>query len=733
MNLSSKHPSTIESPNHAVASSQTNQTIQRHGVLLACSIEDKRICYASDNTRQLFSEDAVTLLNKPIDAVVDKEVLNKLLSRLEHRSLAYEEIQLNQQDVTLIIHKRGELLLLEFEINTVSLNPFKYQMRLTESVSEVKTISDIPGKIHSAISTVKKYLGYDRVVVYQLDAEGNGCLTAELKEKHLDSWLGLRFPASDFSQDEHQLYLKKRVRIVSNASDKAVAILSCEHQTPTLDLSHTQLRTLTPLHLKRLNSLKVLAKLTVAIVHDNSLWGLMIGYHYSPKYINFYQRLNCEYLAQALGTDIYLVETSKALAALKKSAATRIHLIDQINVDKNISVGLSQHTLTINDLTNSHGAAIYIDGKVTTVGLCPTDEEIIDLIKNIKPLSNDRLYRTHCLQNDFPEAEAYRGVASGVLCLFISVKNNAALLWFKPEVIKTVSWTRNLSEPDKMLTTCGNLQSSKGKALKQWPMLQKGTSEAWEDYETSEGVYLQKNIRDILIANYDEIRTLNDRLTAAYEEMESFSYSISHDLRAPLRGIDGFAHILKEDCYQDLSDFGKTSLDTIITSATKMNQLIDNILEYSSLSKTSINTEQFSIDAIIKELLIELEPTYSHVKVIVEPDLPDISGDRMLVLTLLKNLLENAMKYSAEGQHPEVKIGCIGSQTFFVQDNGMGFDMKYHEKIFGVFERLVNSDYPGSGIGLAIAKRVVDKHHGKIWVESQINRGSTFYFQLAET
>ena len=145
----------------------------------------------------------------------------------------------------------------------------------------------------------------------------------------------------------------------------------------------------------------------------------------------------------------------------------------------------------------------------------------------------------------------------------------------KPEEIKTINWAGVVGKA----TPVGNDETLPSKkSLEQWSVEQENTSQHWEDYEISEGVNLQKSIQDIIIANYDEVKKLNDQLKMAYEELESFSYSISHDLRAPLRGIDGFAHILKDDYYDNLDDFGKSSVDTIISSVTKMNLLIDNYI-----------------------------------------------------------------------------------------------------------------------------------------------------------
>ena len=669
------------------------------------------------------------MLGHSIYSVLDEGIVGELFEQLHKKKLAYKEATLNQQSITIIGHKSDKSYVLELEVNTQDIDHIKHQMHLVEAASEINNVSSILDKCDSAASLIKKHLGYDRVMVYRFDSEWNGEVVSEEKETHLNSWKGLRFPASDIPQQARQLFLKQGARIINDVGSKTVQIISNVNKSSIsdLDLSCSELRAVSPIHIEYLSNMSVAATLTVAIVHDNLLWGLITCHHSTPKYISFYQRLSSKFLAQILATSIHLHSTDDLIDQLKKSALIRSHLIEQINSEGDVARGLSLFEFTINHLTSSHGAAVYIDNKVTTVGNCPRDQDIIKLIKKIRQLTDTQLYHTHCLKNDYDAAHAYRKVVSGVLCLFISTNNDDAILWFKPEAISTVNWAGN---PDKPLAVNESNTLSPRKSFEKWSVRQEATSEHWEDYEISEGVNLQKNIQDIVIANYDNVKELNKQLKIAYEELESFSYSISHDLRAPLRGIDGFAHIIKEDYYDTLDDFGKSSVNTIISSVTKMNLLIDDILEYSSLGKTTIQYGKYQISDLVQEALPDLQLAYSNVDVVIEENLPELVCDRKIILLLVRNILENAMKYSCKKDQPKVIIGYSENDTFFIKDNGIGFDMKHRDKIFGVFERLVNDEYPGSGIGLAIVKRVIDKHQGEIWVESKKDFGTTFYFRL---
>ena len=192
-----------------------------------------------------------------------------------------------------------------------------------------------------------------------------------------------------------------------------------------------------------------------------------------------------KFLGQVLATSIHLNDTDDVLEQFQKNAFIRSNLIDQINLEKDISSGLSAFEYTINDLTNSDGAAIYIDSKLTTVGRCPKESDIVKLIEKIQTLTDTQLYHTNCLATDFEDAKAYKTVASGVLCLFISTRNNNAILWFKPEEIKTINWAGVV---DKATSDRSDDAQSSKNALEKRSVEQQYTSQPWEDYEISEGV-----------------------------------------------------------------------------------------------------------------------------------------------------------------------------------------------------------------------------------------------------
>jgi len=227
-------------------------------------------------------------------------------------------------------------------------------------------------------------------------------------------------------------------------------------------------------------------------------------------------------------------------------------------------------------------------------------------------------------------------------------------------------------------------------------------------------------------------------LAAANAELESFAYSVSHDLRAPLRAIDGFSRILLED-YEDKFDAeGRQYLYRVIRAVNRMGALIDALLALSRLSRQELKPQSFSsgqLAAMVREIIheIELESGTQVVDWQIEPLSPCFT-DLTLLRQVWSNLLHNAAKYSSQVEHPTVQVGMLdedGEKVYYVRDNGVGFDMNYVDKMFGVFQRLHRQDeFEGTGIGLATVKRIVGMLGGRVWAEGEVSKGATFYFTL---
>jgi PAS domain S-box-containing protein len=254
----------------------------------------------------------------------------------------------------------------------------------------------------------------------------------------------------------------------------------------------------------------------------------------------------------------------------------------------------------------------------------------------------------------------------------------------------------------------------------------------------SDDITEQKRTEESIRALNASLEVRANQLEAANKELESFSYSVSHDLRAPLRAIDGFSKIFEEDYATQVDDEGRRLLKVIRDNSQRMGTLIDDLLAFSRLGRQALSTERVDMKSLAIAALTDVQAAGAGVRAHAEiQDLPSVQADPALLKQVWTNLLSNAFKYSSTREAPRIEVGFVAAKnpqdhvTFFVKDNGVGFDMRYYDKLFGVFQRLHRiEEFSGTGVGLAIVHRLVTRHGGKVWAEAELDKGATFFFSL---
>ena len=243
----------------------------------------------------------------------------------------------------------------------------------------------------------------------------------------------------------------------------------------------------------------------------------------------------------------------------------------------------------------------------------------------------------------------------------------------------------------------------------------------------------EKRSAELIIINR-ELTLADTRLREVNNELEAFTYSVSHDLRAPLRAVNSYAQILEEDYAKALDADGKQILENIRYNTKKMGALIDELLSFSRLGRKEIDRADIDMNELVQTVLGEINRTIEHKANIKVSQLPPVKGDYILLHQVLFNLLSNAIKYSSKKDDPIVEVFAEhhnNKTVFAIKDNGVGFDMRFADKLFGVFQRLHSEkEFEGNGVGLAIVQRIISKHGGNISVEGKENEGATFYFTI---
>jgi PAS domain S-box-containing protein len=313
--------------------------------------------------------------------------------------------------------------------------------------------------------------------------------------------------------------------------------------------------------------------------------------------------------------------------------------------------------------------------------------------------------------------------------------------WTEDEIIGKTSIEIGILDEDEsqrvraIITEKGRLQNDYVKCLTKNREIVHTVSSI-EYMEMNEEQYLVSFFVDIteIVKQQSIIERHAQQLEALNRELEAFSYSVSHDLRAPLRAIDGYISILEEDFGATFDDDGKRLLTSVHRNARYMGLLIDDLLEFARLGKKPIAKMLIDMSAIVHEILSEMKNTTNHKAQVNIGNLLPIKGDYALMKQVMINLISNAIKYSSKKENPVIDISSKNegdSIVYTITDNGAGFNMQYADKLFGVFQRLHNkSEFEGTGVGLAMAHRIISKHGGTIHAEAQEGKGAKFWFTI---
>jgi chemotaxis family two-component system sensor kinase Cph1 len=630
----------------------------------------------------------------------------------------------------LIISISQEYFLLEFE-PAISNFDLDVQSMMGQSIAEILTYTAIEQLLDNSASQVKQIIDFDRVMIYRFASDGHGVVVAEARNENLESWLGLHYPASDIPKQARELYKANLTRLISDVDSIPVKISQPEGQS-NLDLSFAQLRAVSPIHIQYLKNMGVASSFSISLKYKDELWGLIACHNYTPRFIDFKSREYAKLIGQILSSALEFRQNEEIMQIKDTFKVNLEKIIKQLLESENIETALTTGSTTLLDIVKSTGAALVHDKKIYKLGNTPNDKQLLDLVLWTTRNVEDALFKTDQFSAVYPEALSYKDCASGVMIAVLSKELGDYLIWFREEQIETVNWAGDPNKP-VLVNANGLLDLSPRNSFEVWSETVSGIAEDWSLEEVKAVIKLKEEINYNLNHKAGATRLMNERLKLAYEELESFSYTISHDLKNPLASIKVYAQLLIRD--QTILERGQQMLQRIADRADQMHLMINAVLDYSRIGRTPLQFVPIATDKLIADVLKDLDPLYDHSKLtITVGDTPELIGDPTMIYQVFSNLISNAVKYSQQSNPAIIHIGGKKSDlttTYTVSDNGLGIKKDNLPKIFELFNRMENVQHiEGSGVGLAIVKRIVEKHQGTISAESIFGEGSVFNLVL---
>jgi two-component system, chemotaxis family, sensor kinase Cph1 len=738
-------------------------SIQPHGVLLVLTEPDLKIVRVSNNTWQWLGKAPEDLLNRPASVLFGEAEIYAidqcLAGDFEYVNPLRVEIDTPNGKISThcIIHRVDGAIVVEIELGYTDPTPpeityFDFYRQVKAPIALLQSGSSFENLCDRLVEIVRQITGFDRVMLYRFEPSGDGTVIGEARHPDMEPYLGLRYPATDIPVQARRLYTLNHLRLVPDAKYTPIELLPPidPHDRSPLDLSWSVLRSVSPLHLEYMQNMSVRASMSISLVCEGNLWGLIACHHREPKLVPYFLRTICEFIGQMAAFELTAKADLQDRDYQIELDALKTAFFESISSHTDVLTALIQSPTNLLNLVGATGVAIAIQDEITVLGDTPELELLRDLLAQIEPrLQAEGVVQTVRLEREYPAAVAYSNIASGLLAMMVSRAQNFYILWFRPAVSQIVTWG---GDPQKTVKTQidGEVRLSPRKSFSAWQETVLNTALPWKLSETAAAIELRSAIVNVALRHAAEVSQLNLELKRSNIDLDSFAYVASHDLKEPLRGIHNYSSFLIEDYGEILDGSGVTKLETLILLTRRMENLIDSLLHYSRLGRTELAKAQIDLNLLVQEVVELFKITAGDgLEVTVSP-LPAIWGDRTQISELFTNLVGNAIKYNNNAP-VKIEIGVVdpalaarkyrdrlpldlgdNTHVIYVRDNGIGIEPSHLDDIFRIFKRLhVRDEYGGgTGAGLTIAQKIVERHGGKIWVESEVGCGSTFYFAL---
>jgi light-regulated signal transduction histidine kinase (bacteriophytochrome) len=733
------------------------ESIQPHGILLALSTRDLRITAVSANLGMYCGTAPEALLGARLDTLTDAAGVELLSSDPpapgQSRGVARLRLPGGAGPAWRgVLHAQEEGLLLEAErlAPGAEADAVDHFDRLHAAIHNLQSAHDFGSTCRHLVTEVRRITGYSRVKLYRFDPDWSGEVIVEDSDGQMPSFLGLHFPASDIPAQARALYVSNGTRQIPDISYQPVRVL---HSFPRpIDLSQIGLRSVSPIHLAYLRNMGVRASMSVSVLREGRLWGMVACHHPTAHRVPRDIIKACLLLSQVAASRLGLIEEAELARRDSTVKAVETRLLQQAAEAESRPGGLPEPELLrhhsqdvldlLVDLLGASGLLLNIGGTTTVLGEAPSQSACAALLRWLADKGADTLVTDH-LAADYPAAAALLP-AAGMLAIKLGSAADDFIIWFRPEITRTVTWA---GSPIKLVVhSDGHERLSPRHSFAAWNEQVRDRARPWTAANIAAANRMRDTLMEIVARRATQIQRMNRQLIHINAELESFAYIASHDLKEPLRQIEMFSSLLQRAFGRDTDPADKIErwFACISTSTQRLRTLIDHLAQYSRLGSEARIFAQADAGQVLAEVLQSFSGQIAATNCTIETGpLPVIMCDAIQLRQVFQNLVGNAIKYRHPDRPPLLRISAAPYQApatgeaampmiaFRVEDNGIGFDERHSERIFKPFERLHSAeDYEGSGLGLAICSKVIERHGGTITASSRIGEGSVFTFTL---
>lgn len=718
----------------------SNAAIQSRGVLLCLSEPDLRIHQVSANLEATLGTPHAAALQAPVDRVIGTAGHEALESALATHSIDDHPLYIGTLHtphghvLDAVVHRHKGTLILELEPAVHAADgAFASMYPLVRTfVTSLQAVSSVDALTDLAAREVRRLSTFGRVTIYRIDRGGSLRALAEARDVAYDMLIGTHLPGAGMTPELRSLYSHNPLRLVADINDTPVGLVPPLHPSTgrATDLSYAALRAVSDAQRETMRRMGAKASFTLALTVRGQLWGLIACHHATPCSLSFEVRTACEHLAQILSLQIEAKEDRAEIAHRLELRRILVRLLAATADRDRFQDGLVEHPADLLRFASASGAAIVRREECLCVGAAPDAESVLRLTEWLANEHPGEIFHTDSLAAVYPDGVSLLPQVSGLLAVQISQLHRQYVLWFRPETPHTVRWAGDAPG----LASQGDTDRMLGRT-RHWQEDIAHTSRPWRTSEVETAAEFRYAILNIVLRHAEEAAELTSELRRANHELEAFSYSVSHDLRAPLRHIAGYAELLDEMEGDHVSARGRHFLQTISESSRFAGKLVDDLLTFSQMGRGALRVVDVDLAQLVRGVVRDLSVDQGrrHIEWDIAT-LPVVRADPAFLQLAVRNLLSNAVKYTRDRNPARIHINAeqTDAETIVrIADNGVGFSMEYVAKLFGVFQRLHRMDeFEGTGIGLANVRRIIERHGGRTWAEGELDQGATFTFTL---